>query len=258
MRFPTKAAPPPSLTTCFGGGGAFGIAFNLGVAHGLQDAGIPIHRGTLMGTSAGSWAAASVATDMSLEDLVPTWTIPSHGDLRRRAITSTAQLWSARHDERVIAVAAEVPLVRRRLLSARRHSLADIVAASSSLPGLAAPHRIGNRFYVDAGLMSPASVDRAPKANLLVVVVPIAAGTLGGVGIAAEAITRFETSKWTLRHRRPSLFLRPDQRFRPYLRRFSDLMQVEHVYDIYREARTYGFEHGHHYLDTWVAASRAA
>lgn len=49
------------MATCFGGGGAFGIGFDMGVARALTEAGIPIRSGPMLGTSAGSWTAAALA-----------------------------------------------------------------------------------------------------------------------------------------------------------------------------------------------------
>src|ERR1700686_4622571 len=49
------------LLMVYGGGGAFGIGFNLGIAHGLAAAGIAVAAAPALGTSAGSWAASAIA-----------------------------------------------------------------------------------------------------------------------------------------------------------------------------------------------------
>jgi predicted acylesterase/phospholipase RssA len=236
----TRSAP---ITTCFGGGAAFGIAYGLGVACGLQDIGLPIISGNLMGTSAGSWVAAATATGVSLDRMVPIWKTPEPDGKRRRCITAAGQLWHGLHDDRVIGVTAVLPFFRRRLLLASEHTIADVVAASSSLPGFAAAHRIDEGRYIDGGVLSPASIDRAPKADLLIAVVPLA-GVPGPVGMGADAVSRIELTSWGLRHRRRSLYIRPDRRFRRHLRWIGDLMLTVRLSEVYEAAREQGEECG--------------
>lgn len=231
----------PSTVTCFGGGGAFGIAFNLGVARALQDGGMALEDGPMLGTSAGSWTAAALATGLALDDLVPTWEL-SGGPGPRRVIDSTGALWGDRRDARVIGLAVQLPLGRRRLLSAAEHPIADVVAASSSLPGFAAAHVIQGRRYVDGGLVSPASADRAPAADVLVVTAPMAGPLLGTVGRLIDQRTRWETAHWSVRHGRPVLYIRPDERFRPNLRRLGDVMTMRGIDRVHREAYDLGCE----------------
>src|SRR4051794_4026474 len=58
------------ISSCFGGGGSFGIGFGMGVVAGLRDAGIPVDHGPMLGTSAGSWTAAAVAAGLTHDDLL--------------------------------------------------------------------------------------------------------------------------------------------------------------------------------------------
>lgn len=231
----------PATASCFGGGGSFGIAFNLGVAHALRDCGIPLEDGPMMGTSAGSWTAAALATGLTLEDLVPTWSNSGPGG-RRRVIDSSAAVWGDRHDARVTGVALQVPLARRRLLSGARYRIADVVAASSSLPGFAQAHVIEHRHYVDGGLFSGTSADRAPRAELLVVTAPMAGPLLGTVGAVGDRMARMEAARWSLCHGRRALYIRPDHRFQPYLRRLRDIMAIRGIEEVYRHAYDLGSE----------------
>ena len=238
---PTARGGRPSTVTCFGGGGAFGIAFNLGVARALQDGGMALEDGPMLGTSAGSWTAAALATGMTLEDLVPTWERP--GDPGpRRVIDSSGALWGDRRDARVVGIALQMPLGRRRLLSGAEHPIADVVAASSSLPGFAASHVIDGRRYVDGGLVSPASADRAPAADVLVVTAPMGGPLLGTVGRLIDQRTRWETAHWSVRHGRPVLYVHPDQRFRANLRRLGDVMAMRGIEEVHRKAYELGCE----------------
>jgi NTE family protein len=238
---PSRRRSRAATAACFGGGGAFGIAFNLGVAHALQDGGLPVGAGPMIGTSAGSWTAAALATGLTLDDLTPTWTAAGSGR-RRRVIDSSTAVWGARRDGRVSGVALQVPLARRRLLSGARYCLADIVAASSSLPGFAASHVIEGRRYVDGGLVSSTSADRAPCAELLVVTAPMAGPLLGAVGTMGDRVARVETARWCLRNGRRALYVRPDGRFRPYLARLGDVMSMRRIDEVYDKAYALGTE----------------
>ena len=58
-------------TLVLGGGGVTGIAWELGVLAGLEDAGIRLHEsGPILGTSAGSTVAAQITSGVSLDELV--------------------------------------------------------------------------------------------------------------------------------------------------------------------------------------------
>src|SRR4051794_6971262 len=70
------------LTTCFGGGGAFGIGFNLGVARALHAGGIPLTAHPMLGSSAGAWTAAALVVGADLEDIQASWSRRSPGKVR--------------------------------------------------------------------------------------------------------------------------------------------------------------------------------
>ena len=50
--------------------------------------------------------------------------------------------------------------------------LSSLVAASSAVPGLLAPQKLGEHFYIDGGVRSGVSVDWAHPSETLVVVAP--------------------------------------------------------------------------------------
>jgi NTE family protein len=187
------------IASCFGGGGSFGIGFGMGVVAGLRDAGIPVDRGPMLGTSAGSWTAAAVAADVTHDDLLALTEFYEPTDDPVQVIDMTRPVFGEHRDDRVSSVVLEMPLGRRRILSGEHHSLADVVAASSSPPKFAAPHRIGGRKYIDAGILRSTSVDRAESARVLVVVAPIAGGVLGAIGRVYEQVTRAEIHHWRVK-----------------------------------------------------------
>ena len=96
------------------------------------------------------------------------------------------------------------------ILSGTDHDLADLVAASSSPPRVAVPHRIDGHRYIDAGIVTTTSADRAPAADLLVVVAPTgrprARPPRGHVG----ADGRLELMRWRMTGGQV-LYIRPDR-----------------------------------------------
>src|SRR3954451_24377501 len=67
--WPAVAGPRRPLAMVYGGGGVFGIAYGMGVATGLREAGIPVHEAPALGTSAGSWVAGVLVLGLTYEDL---------------------------------------------------------------------------------------------------------------------------------------------------------------------------------------------
>src|SRR4051812_28452352 len=177
------------IASCFGGGGSYGIAFNLGVVTGLATAGIDVRQGPMVGTSAGSYAAAALRSDISFDAVMQAW--PKEFKLRvARASDVTQPLLGARHVADVGGVAVRLSRFRRAVLWGDDATLADIVAASSSPPPFAWPHKIKRHRYIDGGYASMASADLAPLADLLVVVTPIWKGAGGAGKRAAKKLDR--------------------------------------------------------------------
>jgi predicted acylesterase/phospholipase RssA len=202
-------APRP-LASCFGGGGAYGIGFNLGVANALLDSGYALDHAPMLGTSAGAWAAACLATGVTFDEVMACWAAHEGRGSPTRVIELTSAVFGDRRDDRVNTMAMHLPSGRRVSLRGGEHSLADIVAASSSPPRLAVPHVIGGRRYIDAGIIRGTSADRARRAEVLVLVVPIATGILGRFGRMSEQLARYEMLRWRGRTRGRVLYVRPD------------------------------------------------
>lgn len=185
-----------ALTTVFGGGGVVGIAYNMGVATGLVAAGIPVAAHPMLGTSAGSWTASALALGVPWEQLqqVPTPAVPCvrPGQLLRLARSIFAE---AQHPL-VSASVVSVRNGRRRILSGADHRLADLVAASSAVPGLFLPHRVAGDWCVDGGVRSMTSAHLAPAAAHLIVVAPLTGPVLGPGGAALGLVTGLEVLRW--------------------------------------------------------------
>jgi NTE family protein len=187
------------LAVCFGGGGLFGIAYLLGVAEALVDGGVDLASAPAVGTSAGSWAAGAVKLgvrwDAAVEAIghdIPRLPNPLGGRLREVAV----EIFGERRAPGMRAVMCALPRLSRVLLNGEDHALADLVAASSAVPGLLAPHRIDGTLYVDGGVRSMVSADRADPAQNLLVLAPIAGPMFGPAGLIAERIMRREVRHW--------------------------------------------------------------
>ena len=197
------------VAACFGGGGAFGIGFNMGVARALTEEGIPVGSGPMLGTSAGAWTAAALAVGIDLDEILASWDrAPREG--KSRVIEITRPLFGNARDERVSTAAIRLPVLYPTILTGFDHDLADLVAASSSPPRVAEPHRIDGHRYIDAGIVTPTSADRAAPADLLVAVAPMAGPVLGRLGAVGARMVAFELTRWRMTGGQV-LFIRPNR-----------------------------------------------
>jgi hypothetical protein len=244
------------LACAYGGGGLFGIAYLLGVGEALVDGGVDLGGAPAIGTSAGSWAAAALALGVRWQDAIdeigddiPRLPDPRSGRLRRVA----TEIFDDRRVPTMRAVVCSLPRLRRVVLSGADHPVSDLVAASSAVPGMLAPHRVAGHRYVDGGVRSMASADLADPAASLLVMAPIAGPMFGPAGRLAERVLRREMGEWQRRNPDGRLWLirpnraiaelasRPDQLFEPdRARRAYDLAYAQAAGILSRWNDTYG------------------
>jgi NTE family protein len=172
---PTVAPPavkrPPKLGLALGGGAARGFA-HVGVIQVLEEAGIHPH--LVVGTSAGSLVAAFYASGkngVQLQRIAETmeeatltdWTIPwlARGMMRGDALAryvSTQTGGRRIEDSRLPLGIVATDLHSGQGMLFQRGDMATAVRASSAVPSVFEPVRIGGRDYVDGGLVSPVPV----------------------------------------------------------------------------------------------------
>lgn len=223
------------FSVCYAGGGTFGIAWHLAVTEALTEAGMNPAGAPLVGTSAGSWAAPSAKLGIGFEEFAALADTrlpdPRPGVLWKLA----SRLFGAETRTPGVTVAAvELPTMRRRLFDGAEYPAADLAAASSAVPGLFAPHRVGGRWCIDGGVRSMASVDIAPAAELLIVSLPVAGSLLGPVGRSLEVTSRRMIRGWRARHGGVSIVLRPSRQVTDEVG--SDpraLFDVERAFSVY-------------------------
>ena len=161
----------PKLGLALGGGAARGFA-HIGVIQVLEENGIKPD--LVVGTSAGSLVAAFYASgktgaqlqwlaDTMDESQLTDWTIPfmSRGMLRGEALGRyvNSQLNGAKIEDLKMPLGiVATDLQTGDSILFRRGDIATAVRASSAVPSVFEPVRIGGKDYVDGGLVSPVPV----------------------------------------------------------------------------------------------------
>ncbi len=172
---PIAAAPPPTpprpprIGLALGGGAARGFA-HIGVIQVLEEAGI--RPDLVVGTSAGSLVAALYASGKSGAELarlaqgmdestLTDWSFPSRGLIRGDALARYVREQTGGRTIEQMAlplgvVATDLDSGEPVLFQVGDAGIA--VRASSAVPAVFQPVRIGAREYVDGGLVSPVPV----------------------------------------------------------------------------------------------------
>ena len=187
---PTPPPPPPKppkIGLALGGGAARGFA-HIGVIQVLEEAGIQAD--LVVGTSAGSLVAALHASgksgrEMGLlaqtmdEGAITDWSFPGRGLIRGEALARyVREQTGARTIEQMklpLGIVA-TDLDSGAAILFQRGDTGAAVRASSAVPAVFQPVRIGSREYVDGGLVSPVPVRFARQMGAqLVIAVDITA-----------------------------------------------------------------------------------
>ena len=168
---PSRAAAkrPPRLGLALGGGAARGFA-HIGVIQVLEDAGI--RPDLVVGTSAGSLVAALYAHGMNGAELanlaltmdegaITDWAFPGRGMIRGDALARYVREHTG--GQAIEQMKLRLGIVATDLESGtgilfERGDTGQAVRASSSVPAVFQPVKIGSREYVDGGLVSPVPV----------------------------------------------------------------------------------------------------
>ncbi|MFL6630133.1 MAG: patatin-like phospholipase family protein [Burkholderiaceae bacterium] len=169
---PPRPTRPPRVALALGGGAARGFA-HIGVIEVLEENGI--RPDIVTGTSAGSLVAAlyaagrtgkeleAIAINMD-ESALTDWSFPGRGLIRGEALahyireaTGNKPLEQMKIPLGIVAT----DLDTGRPIVFRRGDVGTAVRASSAVPAVFQPVRIGTHEYVDGGLASPVPVRAA-------------------------------------------------------------------------------------------------
>jgi predicted acylesterase/phospholipase RssA len=230
----------PHLTVAYGGGGLFGIAYLMGVAEALMDNGVALAAAPAVGTSAGAWAASAVSLGIRWATAISAIgdDVPRIPDPRGEARAPSVRV-----------VVCELPRLRRVVLNGADYPVADLVAASSAVPGLLSPHRIDGHRYVDGGVRSMTSADRCHAAVNLLVITPMAGSMFGPAGRLMEQIMVREMRSWGLANPASGLWLiRPNAAIATLARRPDQLFDRSRAMACYPVA----YEQGRRIRQQWL------
>lgn len=178
---PVPPPKPPRIGLALGGGAARGFA-HVGVIQVLEEAGLRVD--LIAGTSAGSLVGALYATGidgkrlgelaMTMdESAITDWAFPGRGLIRGEAL---ARYVRRATDGRAIEdMTRSLGIVATDLDSGasvlfQRGDTGLAVRASSAVPAVFQPVRIGEREYVDGGLVAPVPVSFARRMGAELVV----------------------------------------------------------------------------------------
>lgn len=248
---PKPPARPPRVGLALGGGAARGFA-HIGVIQVLEEAGI--RPDMVVGTSAGSLVAALYASGKNGAELarlalamdesaITDWAFPGRGLIRGEGLAryvrdNTGGRTIEQLPMPLGIVATDLDSGEGTLF--QRGDLGTAVRASSAVPAVFQPVRIGTREYVDGGLVSPVPVRFARQMGAeLVIAVDISTTPDGNptgdmmrlllqtFAIMGRSINRFELKE-------------ADVVLRPKLRGQSsaDFTQRRQTIDAGREAAT--------------------
>jgi Patatin-like phospholipase len=143
----------------------------------------------------------------------------------------------------------ELPRLRRVVLQGADYPVADLVAASSAVPGLLSPHRIDGHRYVDGGVRSMTSADRCEAADHLLVITPMAGPMFGPAGRLMEQIMVREMRSWGLANPAGQLWLiRPNSAVAALARRPDQLFDRSRALACYPVA----YEQGRKIRQEWL------
>jgi NTE family protein len=176
-----KPTRPPRVALALGGGAARGFA-HIGVIEVLEENGI--HPDIVTGTSAGSFVAAMYAAGRSGKELetialnldesrLTDWAFPGRGMIRGTALADyiREQVGNRSFDQLKVPLGiVATDLDSGKPILFRRGDVGTAVRASSAVPAVFTPVRIGTHEYVDGGLTSPVPVRSAREMGADVII----------------------------------------------------------------------------------------
>ncbi len=247
-QFPNHDPNQPSIVLY--GGGAFGIGYEAGILDELRQRGVDFSGATMLGTSAGSWVAAMMATGVEFNDVagmdqidlfnyeqdyLKGYAREVFGTMRADNVNATAVRFPTRQD----------PRFRLEILNGGEYDLADVVTPSSSVPGLWSPANVAGDRYWDGGAGgSVGYADKAPRSHTLLAVAALSQHLkvpLGPLkfpaGWALEMKSHQELGSWKRQHGGKVIYIRPNREISGLAKSTKDIFDFKLAEDVYYMAR---------------------
>ena len=225
--FPSPPPPKPArIALVLGAGAAKGFA-HIGVLKVLESHRVPIHM--IVGTSAGSLVGSFYAYGLNAFQLQSLALSVDKGDIVDYIIPDNGFIQGIRLADYVNRTVRNTPLEKLNIpfyaVAADIQSGQEVVfgkgntgaavRASCSTPGIFRPVRIGDRFYVDGGVVSPVPVDAARRFGADVVIAVDISSDLGSpkpentVETILQAVSIMYSQLVSLQCSRADVLLRP-------------------------------------------------
>jgi NTE family protein len=191
---PVPVAPPPKaakVAVVLGGGSAKGFA-HVGVLKILEANRVPVHM--VVGTSVGSLVGCLYAYGYPAYDLQKVAMGLEKGELADLTVPDNGFVKGEKLESYVNRMVRDTPMERLRTpfyavatdIGSGQETVfgkgntGSAVRASCAIPGVFRPVRIGDRTYVDGGLVSPVAVDAARRMGATVVIAVDITGDVDG------------------------------------------------------------------------------
>lgn len=243
----TQTSGTRGIVLALGGGGAAGLA-HIGVLQVLNQEQIPVR--AVVGSSIGAEIGAFVAIGMQVDEIAALATafdwkktlqlflpdLPTGGLISGVRIVDFLHSWLGKKQIQELSMgyaAIAADLVSGEQVVLDRGDLVEAVRASISVPGVIAPHRYGERWLVDGGVVNPLPFDVA-RAYFGGPVVAISTGTRHSQPPATEV--SLPSSQWPQRVRH--LLNQPWMVRAPALREWLE-SQVERAQSVTPKNRPY-------------------
>jgi NTE family protein len=188
----TVPAEPPrkavKVALVMGAGAAKGFAY-VGVLKVLEANRVPVHM--VVGTSVGSFVGSLYSYGYPADDLqdfamglekgeIADWTVPDNGFVKGEKLEAYVNRMTRNttmENLRIPFYAVATDIGSGEEMVFGKGNTGQAVRASCSIPGVFRPVRIGDRTYVDGGVVSPVAVDAARRLGAdVVIAVDINAG----------------------------------------------------------------------------------
>lgn len=231
----------PSIV--LGGGGAFGIGYESGILDEFRERGAEFQDAQVLGTSAGAWVGGFIGMAKNYDDVtskVKTIKAPNRKPGYLQELTR--EVFGDDRAANVSAVALQLPKKGARKpravkLNGGDYDLADIVAASSAVPGIFHSVQIGEHRYWDGGVRSIVSADLAPRSHTVLAIAAMTQHFMPPVGPVLELQLQRELKKWGENNGGKVVYIRPNRAIGELIHSVKDCFSIEIGKRAYEMAR---------------------